>query len=147
MDATPGRHTTLFGPYSFVNTHFLNVTGLCHFGRWPENEELLVGVFNAVTGWNFTWNDMLKTGERIVNMRHVFNLREGINELNWQVPARLIGKPPQTVGPLAGVTADIEAQAYWGLGYLDWDRFTTRPSKAKLLSLGGLDDVARDLWP
>ena len=147
MDATPGRHTVLFGPYSFVNTHFLNVTGLCHFGRWPENEELLVGVFNAVTGWNFTWNDMLKTGERIVNMRHVFNLREGINELNWQVPARLIGKPPQTVGPLAGVTADIEAQAYWGLGYLDWDRFTTRPSKAKLLSLGGLDDVARDLWP
>ena len=147
MDATPGRHTVLFGPHSFVNTHFLNVTGLCHFGRWPENEELLVGVFNAVTGWNFTWNDMLKTGERIVNMRHVFNLREGINELNWPVPPRVVGKPPQAVGPLAGVTADIEAQAYWGLGYLDWDRFTTRPSKAKLLSLGGLDDVAKDLWP
>jgi aldehyde:ferredoxin oxidoreductase len=147
MDATPGRHTVLFGPHSFVNTHFLNVTGLCHFGRWPENEELLVGVFNAVTGWNFTWNDMLKTGERIVNMRHVFNLREGINELNWPVPPRVVGKPPQAVGPLAGVTADIEAQAYWGLGYLDWDRFTTRPSKAKLLSLGGLDDIAGELWP
>ena len=26
-----------------------------------------------------------------------------------------IGKPPQTAGPLAGVTADIEAQVYWCL--------------------------------
>jgi aldehyde:ferredoxin oxidoreductase len=147
MDATPGRHTTLFGPLGFIDTHFLNVTGLCHFGRWPESEELMVGIFNAVTGWNFSWSDMLKTGERIVNMRHAFNLREGINELKWSVPPRIVGKPPQTAGPLAGVTADIEAQVYWGLGYLDWDRMTTKPSKAKLLSLGGLDDVAKYLWP
>jgi aldehyde:ferredoxin oxidoreductase len=147
MDATPGRHTTLFGPHSFIDTHFLNVTGLCHFGRWPENEELMVGVFNAVTGWNFTWQDMQKTGERIVNIRHCFNLREGIVELKWPVPPRLIGNPPQTDGPLAGVTADIAAQVYWGMGYLDWDRFTTKPSKAKLLSLGGMDDIAKDLWP
>ena len=44
------------------------------------------------------------------------------------------------------VTADIEAQVYWRLGALDWDRVTTKPSKAKLLSLG-LDDVAKDLYP
>jgi aldehyde:ferredoxin oxidoreductase len=147
MDATPGRHTVLFGPHSFIDTHFLNVAGLCHFGMWPEFEDLMVGVFKAVTGWDYAWKDMQKTGERVVNMRHVFNLREGINELNWQVPPRLIGKPPQPVGPLAGVTADIDAQVYWGLGYLDWDRFTTKPSKAKLLSLGGMDDIAKELWP
>jgi aldehyde:ferredoxin oxidoreductase len=147
MDATPGRHTTLFGPLSFINTHFLNATGLCHFGRWPESEELMVGVFKAVTGWDYSWDDMLKTGERIVDMRHVFNLREGICELNWKVPPRIIGNPPQPVGPLAGVTADIDAQVYWGMGYLDWDRFTTKPSKAKLLSLGGMDDIAKELWP
>jgi len=146
MDATPGRHTSEFGPESFINRHFLNVTGLCHFGRWPENQELLVGIFNAVTGWNFTWNDMLKTGERVANLRHAFNLREGINELKWPVHPRIVGKPPQTSGPLAGVTADIEAQVYWCLGALDWDRMTTKPSKAKLLSLG-LDDIAKDLWP
>ena len=90
---------------------------------------------------------MKKTGERVVNMRHAFNLREGICELKWPVHPRLIGKPPQAAGPLAGVTADIDAQVYWGLGALDWDRVTTKPSKAKLLSLGGLDDVAKDLWP
>jgi len=146
MDATPGRHTVLFGPHSFVDTHFLNVTGLCHFGRWPEDEKLMTGIFKAVTGWDYSWADLQKTGERVVNMRHCFNLREGICELKWPVNPRLVGKPPQTTGPLAGVTADIEAQEYWGMGFLDWDRSTTKPSKAKLLSLG-LDDVARDLYP
>jgi aldehyde:ferredoxin oxidoreductase len=145
LDATPGRHTVIFGPVSFVNMHFLNLSGLCHFGRWPDNEALLAGVFNAVTGLELTIADMLQAGERIVNLRHAFNLREGICELNWPVHPRIIGKPPQTSGPLAGVTADIEAQAYWCLGALDWDRMTTKPSKAKLLSLG-LDDVAKDLW-
>ena len=103
-------------------------------------------VFNAVTGWNYSLDDLLKAGERIANLRHAFNLREGINELKWPVHPRIVGKPPQTAGPLAGVTADIEAQVYWCLGALDWDRVTTKPSKAKLLSLG-LDDVAKDLWP
>jgi aldehyde:ferredoxin oxidoreductase len=145
-DATPGRHTTLFGPVSFVTRHFINASGLCHNSRWHENKQRLVGIFNAVTGFNYTWDEMLKAGERIVNIRHAFNLREGINELKWPVHPRIVGKPPQTTGPLAGVTSDIEAQVYWCLGALDWDRVTTKPSKAKLLSLG-LDDVAKDLWP
>ncbi len=106
----------------------------------------MTGIFKAVTGWDYSWADLQKTGERVVNMRHCFNLREGICELKWPVNPRLVGKPPQTTGPLAGVTADIEAQEYWGMGFLDWDRSTTKPSKAKLLSLG-LDDVARDLYP
>jgi hypothetical protein len=57
-----------------------------------------------------------------------------------------VGNPPQTTGPLANVTADIQAQDYWSLGALDWDRVTSKPSKAKLISLG-LDDIAKDLWP
>jgi aldehyde:ferredoxin oxidoreductase len=146
MDATPGRHTAKFGPVSFFDMHIVNSTGLCHFGRWPENSELMMSMFNAITGWNFKLPDFLEAGERIANLRHCFNLREGINELRWPIHPRIVGNPPFSNGPLAGVTADIEAQVYWCLGALDWDRITTKPSKAKLLSLG-LDDVAKDLWP
>jgi aldehyde:ferredoxin oxidoreductase len=150
MDATPGRHTAAFGPDSF-RTHIVNSAGLCFFSGFtlmatPETDKRLVGFINAVTGWNYSLDELLKAGERIANLRHAFNLREGINELKWPVHPRIVGKPPQTTGPLAGVTADIEAQVYWNLGALDWDRVTTKPSKAKLLSLG-LDDVAKDLWP
>ena len=143
MDATPGRHTQVFGPNSFSN-HVMNSAGLCQFGAWFGGS--LIHAFNTITGFNFSNDEFLKTGERILNIRHAFNLREGINELNWPVHARISGKPPQTEGPLAGVSADFEAQALWSLGALDWDRVTAKPSKAKLLSLG-LDDIAKDLWP
>ena len=149
MDATPGRHTAGFGPTSF-RTQIVNTSGVCFFSglnyATSESDRLLVGFLNAVTGWDYTLDELLKTSERIVNLRHAFNLREGINELKWPVHPRIVGKPPHATGPLAGVTADIEAQVYWNLGALDWDRVTTKPSKAKLLSLG-LDDVAKDLWP
>ena len=150
MDATPGRHTANFGPAGFA-THIVNMAGLCMFsgfgfGPPPEEAKRLVGYFNSVTGWNCSMDDLLKAGERVANLRHAFNLREGINELKWPVHPRIVGKPPQTDGPLVGVTADIEAQVYWCLGALDWDRVTTKPSKTKLLSLG-LDDVAKELWP
>jgi aldehyde:ferredoxin oxidoreductase len=91
-------------------------------------------------------DELLKAGERICNIRHAYNLREGVNELEWRVHRRIVGKPPQKEGPLAGVTVDMEREAWWDLGALDWDRETTKPSLKKLKELG-LDDVARDLWP
>jgi len=62
------------------------------------------------------------------------------------VNPRLVGKPPQAAGPLAGVTADIEAQEYWGMGFLDWDRSTTKAEQSETAFLG-LDDIAKDLYP
>ena len=149
MDATPGRHNARFGPSGF-RMHLTNAGGICtlsSFGliQTPDNDVRMVNFFNAVTGFNYSLDEMLKAGERIANLRHAFNLREGIIELKWPVHPRITGKPPQATGPLAGVTADIEAQVFWNLGVLDWDRLTTKASKEKLLSLG-LDDVAKDLW-
>ena len=121
---------------------------MCILGFWftaLESQKRMLGLFNAVTGSNYSMDDMLKGGERVANLRRAFNLREGINELKWPVHPRIVGNPPLTEGPLAGVTADIEAQIYWCLGALDWDRVTTKPSKTKLISLG-LDDVAKDMY-
>jgi aldehyde:ferredoxin oxidoreductase len=146
MDATPGRHMLSFGSF-VIFRHCVNLTGMCFQGGWSGSRDRLLGFLNAATGWNMTMDQMLLAGERTANIRHAFNLREGICELNWTPHPRIVGKPPQEDGPLKGSIADIEAQIYWGLGSLDWDRFTTKPSKAKLLALGGLDDVARDLWP
>ncbi|MFH0768886.1 MAG: aldehyde ferredoxin oxidoreductase family protein [Chloroflexota bacterium] len=147
MDATPGRHTAGFGPSGFVGK-IVNAAGLCTFGGFRDDptNKYIVEFMSAVTGWEWSSEELEKAGERITNMRHVFNLREGINPLQWKVNPRIIGNPPQKEGPLAGATADIEAQIYWNLGALDWDRVTTKPSRKKLLELG-LDDVAKELWP
>jgi len=101
---------------------------------------------NAMTGWDMTMDEMLKTGERISNMRHAFNLREGLNPLEFKVPDRVLGKPPLKEGPLAGVTVDEDTAVKEYLAAMDWDARTAKPSKKKLLELG-LEDVAKDLWP
>ncbi len=146
MDATPGRHTAGFGPTGFQN-QIINASGLCLMGFFSvDPAKYVAGFMSAVTGWERSMEELLKAGERIAHMRHVFNLREGINPLKWKVNPRIIGNPPQKEGPLAGVRADIEAQIYWNLGALDWDRVTAKPSRKKLLELG-LDDVAKELWP
>jgi aldehyde:ferredoxin oxidoreductase len=146
MDATPGRHTQGFGPGSFSG-HVVNASGLCligfGFGAGPAK---LVDFLNAVTGSNYTLDDVLRAGERIAIMRHAFNLREGFSELKFYAHPRVYGDPPQKEGPLAGVTIDTKAQNYWNLGALDWDLVTTKPSKKKLMDLG-LNDIAAELWP
>lgn len=152
MDATPGRHTQGFGPSGFIR-HLNNAMGTCLIiFLKPTIEEpgvcapFAADMMRAVTGWDRSRGELLKAGERIANMRHVFTLREGINPLERFVHPRIIGRPPQKEGPLAGISSDIEAETYWNLGALDWDRVTTKPSKKKLLGLG-LDDVAEELWP
>jgi aldehyde:ferredoxin oxidoreductase len=147
MDATPGRHTQGFGPSGFGG-HITNAAGLCLFGSFgvPGAQDVTRDFMKAVTGLDRSWDDLQKIAERIVNIRHAFNLREGIIEKEWSVHPRIIGNPPQTEGPLAGVTADIEKQVNDNLKKLDWDLKTTKPSKKKLLELG-LDDIAAELWP
>ena len=146
MDAAPGRHTGGFGP-----THFgwlvINAAGLClHINTMVNGAQYATEFLAAVTGWQRPLEEILKCGERIEVMRHVFNLREGDNPIKLQVHGRITGQPPQTEGPLAGVTADLDAQVYWNLGAMDWDRVTTKPSRKKLLELG-LNDAADELWP
>ncbi len=148
MDATPGRHTQMnFGPGAFT-FQLVNATGWCMFSDLVGGDTLkhITEFMSAVTGWERSEDEILKAGERIYNMRHVFNLREGINPIQYKVHPRIIGRPPQKEGPLAGASADIEPQVYWGLGALDWNRRTAKPSQKKLLELG-LDDLAKELWP
>ena len=54
-----------FGPFVFIDTHSVNITGMCHFWQVAGNEGSVVGFFNAVTGWNLRLNDMIKAGERV----------------------------------------------------------------------------------
>ncbi len=147
LNSTPGRHTQAFGAPAFIN-HVNNSTGVCMIlsDFTPSPGPTLAKMVSAITGWDYSLEELLKTGDRIGTMRHVFNLREGLNPLKHFVHGRVYGNPPLTEGPLAGVTSDLEAEAYWHLGQLDWDRVTTKPSRAKLLALG-MTDIAEELWP
>jgi len=147
MDATPGRHTAGFGPSQFSD-HVVSASGLCLHSDTliPEPFRYVVDYMNAVIGRGYSVEELLKCGERIANIRHLFTLREGINPRELMVPGRIIGRPPFQDGPLAGVSSDIEGQISENLAALDWDPVTTKPSRKKLLELG-MDDIVDELWP
>jgi aldehyde:ferredoxin oxidoreductase len=121
--------------------------GMCLFVYWAFPSVEPIGEFmRAITGWDVTDDELLKTGERIANLRQAFNIREGLNPLKFKVSGRVIGKPPLKAGPVAGVTVDEDTMIKEYLTAMDWDLKTTKPSRRKLLELG-LADVARELWP
>ena len=97
------------------------------FGNFP-----FVDFFNAVTGWNLSTADMLKSGARIQNMRQCFNWREGIRAADIKLPDRMAGHPPQADGPVAGITIDIENLAREYRQAMGWDPDTGQPDEATL---------------
>jgi aldehyde:ferredoxin oxidoreductase len=126
--------------------HALVSAGMCLFVYWAfPSIDPIAEFMNAVTGWDVNTDELLKTGERISNMRQAFNIREGLNPLQFTVPDRVLGIPPQKEGPLAGITIDEGTLIREYLDNVDWDKNSAKPSEKKLLELG-LDDVARNIW-
>ena len=55
--------------------------------------EPLVKTLNLVTGWDFSKEDFLKTGERIFNLKRLYNVREGISRKDDILPPRILNHP------------------------------------------------------
>lgn len=169
LDATPARHTQhteekcppglvgRFDHHSFNGRgeihkrgnnfgHIIHCAGLCLFifDSLPE-ANVVVEFIRAVTGWDVTFEELLITGERIANIRHAFNLREGLNPMEYKIPDRVLGLPPLTAGPLKDVTIDDKSMYTDYLVAMDWDIRTTKPSKKKLEELS-LTDVVSALY-
>lgn len=173
MDATPGRHSQggaqlLEGrggskginvkpiqPYIYTGKgdaqrkmsayiHVLNASGLCMFTWISLGAPAIVRCLQPVTGWDLTINDLMKIGDRIATIRHAFNIREGFNSVEFNVPGRIIGQPPLKGGPTQGVTIDIDTQVREYLDEMGWDIATGQPNKRALEELD-LGDVAETL--
>ncbi len=162
MDATPGRHTQggvgwLMGDSFMEDTrpdkfstegfgelqnkavnmvHIANISGICLFGYVAHPIPFLTEALKTVTGHEYTLDELVTIGERVATMRHMFNLREGLNPLEFEVNSRSIGKPPVKDGPVGGVVIDEDGLIQDYLRAMDWDPVTTRPSDKKLEALG-----------
>ena len=127
------------GPLSASASSYLQVgasAGLClfplmFFGNFP-----FVDFFNAVTGWDFEVSEVLKTGARIQALRQCFNVREGLQPSDIQLPERMTGRPPQTTGPVAGVTLDVDRLAREYRLAMGWDPASGQPDATILENLG-----------
>jgi aldehyde:ferredoxin oxidoreductase len=119
---------------------------MCLFGMCAGIDGVQIQLMEAVTGWNFKSQDQMHATMRVMNMKQAFNLREGLTPADFEVPTRIVGKPPQEGGPLAGVTIDNERLGDNFFAAMGWDRETGKPSRRMLELMGGMDDVVQDLY-
>jgi aldehyde:ferredoxin oxidoreductase len=111
----------------------LSSAGACAFIGFATPPHALQGLIEAVTGHEI---DMNRTGKRIFNMRHLFNLREGQNPAQNLLPARWLGQPPLEEGPLKGHAVDYRQLAENFFEAIGWDKETALPDKASLKDIG-----------
>jgi len=91
-----------------------------------------VKCLNLITGWNMTKEEFLKAGERIFNLKRLYDVREGISRKDDTLPARLL------MHPRGGGSGDnlpalnIMLRDYYKIR--GWDEFGI-PTKEKLAEL------------
>ena len=122
--------------------HIVSTVGLCWFGShsvfYPIEKML-----NAITGWDTDIDELLLTGNRILMMRHLFNLREGFKPLDYVLPPRVVGHPPLMRGPLRNITIDIQSLREEAYKALSCDPVTGSISEKELRRLG-LDNLINE---
>ncbi len=128
---------TVYSQYYFS---LLDSLALCMFCFGPENlftYRDLEDLVRYTTGWECTFFELMKVGERRVNMMRQLNAKRGFTRKEDQLPERLFEPLPD--GPKKGNHvghndfARMLAQYYALMG---WDQETGNPSPGKLLELG-----------
>ncbi len=64
-------------------------------------------LINPITGWNWSTDDLLKTGDRIYTLERMFINREGFDRKDDTLPLRLL-KEPMPEGPVKGHVVELE---------------------------------------
>ena len=129
-----------------VSTELTNAAGFCMFGDFGLPPGAVAKYLTAVTGFEYSEDEIKKLGLRSFTMRHSFNLREGLRRKDFEISGRIVGDPPMKEGPNAGVTIDTEQLADNFFSALGWNVADSVPKLETLQNIGGLKCNC-DLYP
>ena len=92
----------------FQNYHAVyNPLGLCKFiVKSHVGPHETADLVNAALGWDWTADDVLQTGERLINLKRLINLRLGITAADDTLPKRFL-QEPRPSGGAEGVLPDL----------------------------------------
>lgn len=129
-----------FALYTEQFYSLLDSINVCQFVYGPSwhlyGPNQLVEMARAVTGWDVSLWELMKVGERRLNMMRAFNAREGFTREDDVLPPKLA--QPKEGGPSDGMSIDFEElEAAKDLYYAmcGWDEMGA-PTRAKLEELG-----------
>ena len=125
--------------------HFEDSLGICRFTT-ETNLKLLAESVEAATGWeNFTMDEEMTIGRRILNLMRAFNMRHG-HTAEMDAPSPRYGSMSAD-GPSKGKSImanwnELRSKYYDAMG---WDRNTGKPLPETLRKYG-LEYVIPELW-
>jgi aldehyde:ferredoxin oxidoreductase len=136
-----GPEKVRFAAYTHQFYSILDTLELCQFVWGPAwtlyGPTEIVELVRAVTGWPVSLYELMKVGERRLNLLRIFNAREGFTRKDDVLPAKFF-KPLQGTGPTAGTAIDpVEFEEALDL-YYQINGWTSDglPTPAKLVDLG-----------
>jgi aldehyde:ferredoxin oxidoreductase len=108
---------------------------MCYAGITPDHwAEMLSGT----TGWDINGEELIKVGERVLNLQRMFNVRESLGRKDDMLPERVLSMPES--GDFKDekqcIMKDYDAlldEYYEACG---WDKKTGVPTREKLVELG-----------
>jgi aldehyde:ferredoxin oxidoreductase len=135
-----GEEKVRFATYSQIFYSMLDTLELCQFVWGPAwtlyGPSETVDFVRAVTGWEVTLPELMRAGQRRLNMLRAFNAREGFTRKDDKLPKKFF-KALQGTGPSAGVAidpAEFEAALDQYYQLLTWTPDGT-PTRAALSDL------------
>ena len=135
--------------FCYLQNHFsfMDSLCLCVFAFAPVRTfkmSHLVEIASAVTGWELSLWEIMKLGERRVNMFKAFNVREGFTIADDWLPPRMF-EPIQSGSRKGSSFSEDELREMRELYYKmqNWDN-EGRPTQAKLIELD-LEWIANEL--
>ncbi len=119
----------------------MDTLNLCQFVYGPSwqlyDMNKIVELVHAVTGWNVTIDELLKLGERRLNLLRFFNAREGIGREQDNLPKKLekalVGGKSEGIYVTRKEIEDAKDRYYEMAG---WDVESGTPTREKLTELG-----------
>ncbi len=129
-----------FAYYTQLFFSMMDSISCCQFVYGPSwqlyDTTQFVEMVRAVTGWNVSLWELMKVGERRLNLMRAFNAREGFSRDDDSLPKKLTR--PLKGGPTDGLAISAEEierakDCYYAM--CGWDNQGT-PSRGKLVELG-----------
>jgi aldehyde:ferredoxin oxidoreductase len=136
-----GTEKVRFAAYTHTFYSILDTLELCQFVWGPAwtlyGPSEMVELVKAVTGWQVSLYELMKVGERRLNLLRTFNAREGLSRKDDQLPKKFF-KALQGGGPTGGIALDRQEfesalDLYYQLNGWTQDGV---PTPAKLVDLG-----------
>jgi len=122
------KYTSLLLDYRALYSSLIS----CFFSNPPP--VYMAELIKYVMGWDYGLEEIKIMGERIFNLKRLFNIKMGLTSENDNLPKILLN--PTNEGAVAGRTPDFNKLKSYYYDIRNWDPITGKPNLIKLRELG-----------